>query len=459
MVKRYDAIVIGTGQSGPPLAARLADEGMKTAVIERKRFGGTCVNVGCVPTKTLVASARAAYIARRAADFGVRIGGPVGVDMAKVKARKDEIVDRGTNGIRKWMQSTDNVTVYKGHARFTGPKSVEVNGHTLQGKKIFINVGGRALVPDLPGVKDVPFLTSSSILDVDFLPQHLVIIGGSYIGLEFAQMYRRFGSRVTVIEKADRLIAREDKDISDAVKSILEAEGVEVRLKAECINVRGRGGGVAVGLDCADKSKEVVGSHLLLAIGRVPNTQDLGLEKAGIKTDARGYILVDEELKTNVPGIWAIGDCNGRGAFTHTSYNDYEIVAANLLDGGRRKVRDRIPTYALFIDPPLGRAGLSEWEARATGKKLLVATLPMTRIGRARERSETQGFMKLVADARSKRILGAAVLGIEGDEVVQSILDLMYAKAPYTLIERSMYIHPTVMEYLPTLVGNLEPVD
>jgi pyruvate/2-oxoglutarate dehydrogenase complex dihydrolipoamide dehydrogenase (E3) component len=459
MVTRYDAIIIGTGQSGPPLAARLADEGMKTAVVERKRFGGTCVNVGCVPTKTLVASARAAYVARRAADFGVRIDSPVGVDMARVKARKDEIVDRGTKGIRKWMQSTDNLTVYKGHARFVSPKSVEVNGHTLHGKQIFINVGGRALVPDLPGVKDVPFLTSSSILEVDFLPQHLVIIGGSYIGLEFAQMYRRFGSRVTVIEKADRLIAREDKDISDAVKSILEGEGVEVRLKAECINLRARGDGVVVGLDCADKSKEVVGSHLLLAIGRVPNTQDLGLEKAGIKTDARGYILVDEELKTNVPGIWAIGDCNGRGAFTHTSYNDYEIVAANLLDGGRRKVRDRIPTYALFIDPPLGRAGLSEWEARATGKKLLVATLPMTRIGRARERSETQGFMKLVADARSKRILGAAVLGIEGDEVVQSILDLMYAKAPYTLIERSMYIHPTVMEYLPTLVGNLEPVD
>ena len=459
MVRRYDAIVIGTGQSGPPLAARLADEGMKTAVIERKRFGGTCVNVGCVPTKTLVASARAAYIARRAADFGVRIDGPVGVDMAKVKARKDAIVDRGTKGIRKWMQSTDNVTVYKGHARFVGPKAVAVNGHTLQAKKIFINVGGRSLVPDMPGVKDVPFLTSSSILDLDFLPQHLVIIGGSYIGLEFAQMYRRFGSRVTVVEKADRLIAREDKDISDAVKSILEAEGVEVRLKAECINLRARGGGVVVGLDCADKSKEVAGSHLLLAIGRVPNTQDLGLEKAGVKTDSRGYILVDEELKTNVPGIWAIGDCNGRGAFTHTSYNDYEIVAANLLDGGRRKVRDRIPTYALFIDPPLGRAGMSEWEARATGKKLLVATLPMTRIGRARERSETQGFMKLVADARSKRILGAAVLGIEGDEVVQSILDLMYAKAPYTLIERSMYIHPTVMEYLPTLVGNLEPLE
>jgi pyruvate/2-oxoglutarate dehydrogenase complex dihydrolipoamide dehydrogenase (E3) component len=381
------------------------------------------------------------------------------MDMKKVRARKDEIVDRGTKGIRKWMKSTENITVYKGHARFIGPKVVQVNRASLQAKQIFINVGGRALVPDMPGLKDVPYLTSSSMLDVDFLPEHLVVIGGSYIGLEFAQMYRRFGSRVTVIEKADRLIAREDDDVSAAVKAILEGEGIQVRLKAECIKVAKRGKGVAVGLDCADPAKEVVGSHLLLAIGRVPNTQDLGLDKAGVKTDARGYIIVDEELKTNVPDIWAIGDCNGRGAFTHTSYNDYEIVADNLLNGRKRRVRDRIPTYALFIDPPLGRAGMTVREARAAGKKPLVATLPMTRIGRARERSETLGFMKLVVDARSKRILGAAMLGIEGDEVVQAILDLMYAKAPYTLIEKSMYIHPTVMEYLPTLVGNLEPVE
>jgi pyruvate/2-oxoglutarate dehydrogenase complex dihydrolipoamide dehydrogenase (E3) component len=459
MVERYDAIVIGTGQSGPPLAARLADEGMKTAVIERHRFGGTCVNNGCVPTKTLVASARAAYIARRAADFGVTVGGPVAVNMAKVKARKDEIVRRSTEGIAKWMRSTENVTVYEGHARFVSPKKIQVNGDTLQAKHIFINVGARALVPDIPGLKEVSPLTNSSMMEVDFLPEHLVVIGGSYIGLEFAQMYRRFGSRVTVVEKADRLIPREDEDIGDAVKAILEGEGIEVRLEAECITAAKRGSGVAVGLDCADPAKEVVGSHLLLAIGRVPNTHDLGLDKAGIKTDARGYILVDEELKTNRPGVWAIGDCNGRGAFTHTSYNDYEIVAANLLDGRKRKVRDRIPTYGLFIDPPLGRAGLTEREARATGKTLLAAKLPMTRVGRARERSETQGFMKMVVDAKSKRILGAAILGIEGDEVVQSILDLMYAKAPYTLIEKSMYIHPTVMEYLPTLVGNLEPLE
>ncbi len=458
MATHYDAIVIGTGQSGPPLASRMAEEGLKTAVIERKRFGGTCVNVGCVPTKTLVASARAAYIARRAADFGVAISGAVAVDMRKVKARKDEIVNKGTKGIANWMKSTDNVTVYEGHGRFEGPRTVRVNGDLLEAERIFVNVGGRALVPDMAGIKDVPYLTNSTMLDVDVLPEHLIVIGGSYIGLEFAQMYRRFGSRVTVIEMGDRLIAREDSDVSDAIRAILEGEGIAVRLKAECQSAKMRGQTIVVGLDCADASKEVAGSHLLLAVGRVPNTDDLGLDKAGVKTDKRGFITVDDELKTNVAGIWAIGDCNGRGAFTHTSYNDYEIVAANLFDGGRRRVSDRIATYALFIDPPLGRAGLSEREARASGKRLLAGKLEMSSVGRARERSETLGFMKMVVDADSERILGAAMLGIEGDEVVQSILDLMYAGVSYKQIERAMYIHPTVMEYLPTLVGNLEPV-
>jgi len=458
MATHYDAIVIGTGQSGPPLASRLSDEGLKTAVIERKRFGGTCVNVGCVPTKTLVASARAAYIARRSADFGVAIDGAVTVDMAKVKARKDEIVRDGTQGVAEWMRTTENVTVYEGHARFEGPHGVRVNGDLLEAERIFINVGARALVPDMPGIREVSYLTNSTILELDALPEHLVVIGGSYIGLEFAQMYRRFGSRVTVVEMAERLIAREDSDVSDTIREILEGEGITVRLKAECLNASKRGNQVAVGLDCADDSKEVVGTHLLLAVGRVPNTGDLGLDKAGVKTDARGYIIVDEELKTDVPGIWAIGDCNGRGAFTHTSYNDYEIVAANLFDGAKRKVSDRIMTYALFIDPPLGRAGMSEREARATGKRLLAGKLEMSSVGRARERSETLGFMKIVVDADSERILGAAMLGIEGDEVVQSILDLMYAGVSYKQIERAMYIHPTVMEYLPTLVGNLEPL-
>jgi len=458
MATRYDAIVIGTGQSGPPLASRMADEGLKVAVIERKRFGGTCVNTGCIPTKTLVASARAAYMARRAADFGVAIKGGVKVNMRKVKARKDEIVNNDTRGIAKWMRSTDNVTVYKGHARFEGPKTVRVNGELLEAERIFINVGGRANIPDMPGIKDVPYLTNSTMLDLDVLPEHLLVIGGSYIGLEFAQMYRRFGSKVTVIEMGERLIGREDPEVSDAVRGILEGEGIVVRPKAECITMKMHGKKIVAGLDCAEASKRVAGSHLLLAVGRVPNTHDLGLDKAGVTTDKRGYIVVDDQLQTSVAGIWAIGDCNGRGAFTHTSYNDYEIVAANLFDGAERKVSDRITTYALFIDPPLGRAGMTEREARASGKRLLVGRLDMDSIGRARERDETLGFLKLVVDADSERILGTAMLGIEGDEVVQGILSLMYAGQSYKLIDRAMYIHPTVSEYLPTLVGNLEPL-
>ena len=458
MATRYDAIVIGTGQSGPPLASRMADEGLKVAVIERKRFGGTCVNTGCIPTKTLVASARAAYMARRAADFGVAIKGGVKVNMRKVKARKDEIVNNDTRGIAKWMRSTDNVTVYKGHARFEGPKTVRVNGELLEAERIFINVGGRANIPDMPGIKDVPYLTNSTMLDLDVLPEHLLVIGGSYIGLEFAQMYRRFGSKVTVIEMGERLIGREDPEVSDAVRGILEGEGIVVRPKAECITMKMHGKKIVAGLDCAEASKRVAGSHLLLAVGRIPNTHDLGLDKAGVTTDKRGYIVVDDQLQTSVAGIWAIGDCNGRGAFTHTSYNDYEIVAANLFDGAERKVSDRITTYALFIDPPLGRAGMTEREARASGKRLLVGRLDMDSIGRARERDETLGFLKLVVDADSERILGTAMLGIEGDEVVQGILSLMYAGQSYKLIDRAMYIHPTVSEYLPTLVGNLEPL-
>ena len=459
MATRYDAIVIGTGQSGPPLASRLADEGT-----EDRRHRAQAVRRHLRQCRLRADQDAGGERARRlhrapGRRFRRRINGAVKRRHAKVKARKDAIVDSGTRGIAKWMRSTDNVTVYKGHARFEGPKTVRVNGELLEAERIFINVGGRALVPDMPGIKDVPYLTNSTMLDLDVLPEHLVVIGGSYIGLEFAQMYRRFGSRVTVIEMGDRLIGREDADVSDAVREILEGEGIEVRLKAECISAKMRGKKIAVGLDCADASKQVGG--LASAAGGRPRAQHAttsGSTRPASKTDARGFITVDDELKTNVPGIWAIGDCNGRGAFTHTSYNDYEIVAANLFDGGKRKVSDRIPTYALFIDPPLGRAGMSEREARATGKRLLVGKLDMSSVGRARERSETLGFMKMVVDADSERILGAAMLGIEGDEVVQSILDLMYAGVSYKQIERIMYIHPTVMEYLPTLVGNLEPV-
>jgi pyruvate/2-oxoglutarate dehydrogenase complex dihydrolipoamide dehydrogenase (E3) component len=456
MELKFDAIVIGTGQSGSPLAGRLAKEGLKTAIIERQRFGGTCVNVGCMPTKTLVASARAAYMARRAGEFGVDVG-QVTVDMKRVKARKDGIVGASTKGVENSLKGTDKLTVFEGHASFVGPRRVKVNGDTLTAERVFINVGGRALVPPMPGLGRVPYLTSSSMLEVDFLPKHLVIIGGSYIGLEFAQIYRRFGSRVTVIEMQDRPIAREDEDVSAAVKEILEAEGVEFRLNAKCIDLDRRGDDVVVNVDCATNPRPVIGSHLLLAIGRVPNTADLGLDKAGVKMDARGYIQVDEELRASASGVWAIGDCNGRGAFTHTSYNDYEIVAANMFENGKRRVSDRIAAYGLFVDPPLGRAGMTEREARATGRAVLVAKMPMSSVGRAYERSETQGFMKIVVDAASKRILGAAMLGIGGDEVVQSILAVMYAGQPYTLISRGMYIHPTVTEMLPSLLEDLRP--
>ncbi len=459
MTEKFDAIVIGTGQSGPSLAARLVREGRKTAVIERKLFGGTCVNVGCTPTKTLVASARAAYMARRGADFGVKIDGPVKVDMKRVKARKDEVVGQSNQGVTNWMKNMDGLTVYEGHGRFTGPHTVSVNGVELEGEQIFINTGGRARVPDLPGISEVDYLTNSSMMEIDFLPEHLIIVGGSYIGLEFAQMYRRFGSRVTVIEMADRLIAREDGDVSEAIKEILENEGIEIRLKAECVTFHTHASGVAVGVECKEGPPQVVGSHLLLAVGRQPNTDDLGLDRAGVQTDAAGFIQVDDQLRTNVDGVWAIGDVNGRGAFTHTSYNDYEIVAANLFDNDPRRVSDRIAVYGLFIDPPLGRAGMTEGEVRQSGRKALMGKMLMTRVSRARERGETQGFMKVLVDAETKKILGAAILGIGGDEVVHSVLDVMYADAPYTVIQRAVHIHPTVTELIPTLLADLKPLE
>ena len=459
MVTRFDAIVIGTGQAGPPLASRLSDEGYKTAVIERKYPGGTCVNTGCIPTKTLVASARVAHLAHRAAEYGVTLSDSVGVDMKRVNERMKEVSLASRKGVGKWMKGLENGHYYHGHARFEGPHRVRVGKEILEAERIFINTGGRALVPDnIQGIGEVPFLTNSSMMDVDFLPEHLIIVGGSYIGLEFAQMYRRFGSKVTVIEQADRLIGREDKDISDAVREILENEDIDIHLNATCIKVGRSGNGIAVGVECTDGPPSIIGSHLLLAVGRRPNTDDLGLEAAGIETDKRGFIKVDDQLRTNVPAIWAMGDVNGRGAFTHTSYNDYEIIAANLFDGRNRSVADRILAYGLFIDPPLGRAGMTEHEVRVSGVPALTATLSMESVGRAREWSETQGFMKVLVGAESKRILGAAILGIGGDEVIHALLDVMYSDAPYTVVEEAMHIHPTVAEYLPTLMGNLEPL-
>jgi pyruvate/2-oxoglutarate dehydrogenase complex dihydrolipoamide dehydrogenase (E3) component len=454
----YDAIVIGTGQSGPALARRLVAGGQKVAIIERKLFGGTCVNTGCTPTKTLVASAYAAHIARRAADYGVRIGGEVKVDMKAVKARMDSVVAPSRDGVEQSLKTLEGCTVYEGHGRFVAKNKVAVNASELAAKRIFLNVGARAAIPPIPGLDHVPYLTNSSMMDVDFLPAHLIILGGSYVGLEFGQTYRRFGSEVTVIEGGPRLIGREDEDVSQVVADFLKEEGIDVRVGGKVVGVETQGHSIAVKIDSAGKSSQVVGTHLLVATGRRPNTDDLGLDKAGIATDARGYIQVDDQLRTNVAGVWAMGDCNGRGAFTHTSWNDYEIVAANLLDNDQRRVSDRINAYALYTDPPLGRVGMTEAEVRRSGKPALIATLAMERVSRALERGETKGFMKILVDRDSKRILGASLLGLAGDEVVHSVLDVMYAKAPYTVIQRAMHIHPTVSELVPTMLGELKPL-
>lgn len=456
--KKVDAVVIGAGQSGPSLAVRFAEAGQTVVLVERRGLGGTCVNDGCIPTKTLVASARAAWVARNAASYGVDVGA-VTVDMKRVKARKDAVVQESRDGLGSWIDGTKNLSLVIGHARFEAPRTIRVGDVTYEAERVFVNVGGRANVPDLPGLAGGPYLTNSSMMDVDTLPEHLVILGGSYIALEFAQMYRRFGSRVTVVERGARLIAKDDEDVSTEVKKILELEGIDVRLGTTALRVDRAGDRVTLVVDDGKGETRIEGSHLLVAVGRVPNTDDLGLDRAGIERDARGYVKVDDELRTNVEGVWAIGDCNGRGAFTHTSYNDYEIVAANLLDGDRRRVSDRIPIYGLYVDPPLGRVGMNEEEARASGRKVLVGKRPMTRVGRARERGETHGFIKVMVDADTKEILGAAILGIEGDEVVHSIADVMYAKAPYTTISRAVHAHPTVSELVPTTLQSLAPLD
>jgi pyruvate/2-oxoglutarate dehydrogenase complex dihydrolipoamide dehydrogenase (E3) component len=457
-MKEYDAIIIGTGQAGPALAKRLAAAGMTAAIIERKLFGGTCVNTGCTPTKALVASAYAARMVSRAAEFGVMVNGPAKVDMKKVKARMESIFTPSTKGVERSLRNTEGCTVYHDHAHFIAPREVTVGNEVLKAEKIFINVGGRAAVPNMPGLDQVDYLTNSSILKVDILPRHLIIVGGSYIGLEFAQIYRRFGSEVTVIEMSSRLASREDEDVSQGIHDILQAEGVNIRLNAKCIGVGKRGNDITVNVECTEGAPEVAGSHLLLAVGRRPNTDDLGLDKAGIATDEKGFIEVDDQLRTNVPGIWALGDCNGKGAFTHTAWNDFEIVAANLLDKGERRVSDRIPAYGLYIDPPLGRVGLTEAQVRKSGKPALIATIAMEDVGRAYEKSETLGFMKVLIDRDTKQILGASILGTGGDEVIHTILDLMYAKAPYTLMLGAMHIHPTVSEFVPTMMGEFRPL-
>jgi pyruvate/2-oxoglutarate dehydrogenase complex dihydrolipoamide dehydrogenase (E3) component len=455
VTRRFDAIIVGAGQAGPPLAGRLTAAGHTVAIIERKLIGGTCVNTGCIPTKTLVASAHAAHLARRGADYGFGTGS-VTVDMAKVKARKDDIMLGDRKGVEDWLTGMDGCTVVRGHARFEDSHTLRVGDDVLQADRIFLNVGGRAVVPDIPGLADIDFLTNVSILELDVVPEHLVIIGGGYVALEFAQMYRRFGAQVTVVEKGPRLASREDEDVSATVRTILEGEGIDVVVDADDIRITKRAKGFKV-TPRADATP-IPGSHLLLAVGRRPNTDDLGLEHAGVQTDGSGYITVDDQLKTSVEHIWAMGDCNGKGAFTHTSYNDFEIVAANLLDDDPRRVSDRITTYALYIDPPLGRAGMTVEQVRASGRPALVGQRPMTRVGRAVEKGETQGFMKVVVDAQTQQILGAAIFGVGGDEAIHAILDVMSAKAPYTALSRTMHIHPTVSELIPTMLQEMSPL-
>ena len=455
----FDALIIGTGQAGPSLAARLSGAGMKVAVVERHKFGGTCVNDGCTPTKAMVASAYAAHVARRARDYGVLVEGEPRVDMKQVKARKDEIVRNSSEGVEKWMEGLKGAKVYRGHARFTGKNSVRVGSDQLTADKIFLNVGGRPLIPKMPGLDSVSYLTNVTMMDLDFIPEHLVVIGGSYVGLEFAQVMRRFGSRVTVVEMGPRVVGREDEDVSLEIQRFLADEGIALRLHAQCISARKEPGGLSVGLDCKEGAPREHGTHLLLAVGRVPNTDDLGLDLAGITTDKRGYIEVDEGLRTSNPHVWALGDCNGKGAFTHTAYNDYEIVAGNLLTNAGRKHTDRIPAYALYTDPPLGRVGLSEKEIKEKGIKALVGKRPMSRVARAVEKGETNGFLKIHVEQGSQRILGAALLGTGADESVHSLLDAVYSRMPYSEFQRHVRIHPTVSELLPTVLENLSPLD
>ncbi|WP_263357149.1 FAD-containing oxidoreductase [Acidicapsa ligni] len=463
MGTHFDSIIIGAGQAGPSLAGRLTQSGQHIALVERNLFGGTCVNTGCIPTKTMVASAHAAHLARRASDFGVVIAGDIRIDMKAVIARKESILAKSRDGVEQWLRGMKDCTVYHEQARFLSSNELQVGSETLSADKIFINVGGRAVVPQMPGVEEIPYLTNSTLLNLEELPEHLIIIGGSYIGLEFAQMYRRFGSQVTVIEKGPRLVQHEDEDVSASIREIIEAEGIHVRLDAECIafekaDAKTDGGPIAVHVTCNAGEPKLNGSHVLLAVGRRPNTDDLGLEKAGVLTDERGYILVDDQLRTNVPGIWAMGDCNGKGAFTHTSYNDFEIVSANLLDNDPRRVSDRISAHALYIDPPMAQIGMTETEVRKSGRKALMGTRPMTKVGRAVEKGESQGFMKVLVDAETKKILGASILGTGGDEAIHCILDVMYSGKPYTILQRAVHIHPTVSELIPTILGDLKPL-
>lgn len=453
MPQSFDAILVGAGQAAPPLARRLSEAGMKIAFAERYRFGGTCVNTGCIPSKTWIASAKIAWDAARAAGMGIRINSPVQTDMVRVKARKDEIIHRSSKGVESGLRGLKNCTVFVGTAQFVGAHTMRVGDEQISAPKIFLNVGGRASIPEITGLRESGYLTNSSILDLDVVPEHLIILGGGYVSLEFGQMFRRFGSKVTILQRGPRLLPKEDEDIAQAITQFFRDEGIVIETDVSVDEVRRSGQRITAKWDTG----EVTGSHLLVATGRRPNTDDLGLDLAGIQATKEGYIPVDDHLVA-AEGIWAIGDCNGRGAFTHTSYNDFEIVAANLLTEERRSVCDRIKAYNIYTDPPLGRAGMTEAEVRKSGRASLKAVRPMTRVNRAIAQGETTGFMKALVDAESKQVVGAALLGVHCDEVVHVLLDLMYAQKPYTMLTHAVHIHPTVAELVPTLLEDLHPL-
>ncbi|MEO2052052.1 MAG: mercuric reductase [Allomuricauda sp.] len=454
-IKTFDAIVIGSGQAGTPLVFKLASQGQKVAFIEKEHFGGTCLNVGCTPTKTYVASARRMWEAQHGEELGIEIPAGAKANLRKIKERKDALIKKSVDGIAQAVDKNENISFFRGEAHFEGRKIVAVNNALLTADEIYINVGGSAFIPD--GYGAIPYLTNQSILELEELPEHLLVIGGSYIGLEFGQMFSRLGSKVTIIEQGSSIIGREDDETSWTIQQILEEEGVDFRLGAKCLSAKkNQNGDIVAQINCSkDDVEEIKGSHLLLAVGRRPNTGNLQLEKTGVNTNDKGFIEVNEYLETNIKGIFALGDCNGKGAFTHTAYNDYEIIAENKFEGKNRKVTDRIPTYGLFVDPPLGRTGITKKEAMQKGLDVLIGHRPFSKIARAKEKGETNGYMSVVVDARTKKILGATVLGVGGDEIISGINNIMYADTSYEVIRDSVQPHPTVSELIPTVLESL----
>jgi pyruvate/2-oxoglutarate dehydrogenase complex dihydrolipoamide dehydrogenase (E3) component len=457
-MSKYDAIVIGSGQAGNPLCQKLADHGWTVALIEKEHLGGTCINTGCTPTKTMIASAQVAHYARNADKWGVRAG-EVSVDLPKIVARKDEIVGQWRSGQERKVQQRKNLHLYRGHARFVGPHRLHVGDQELESERTFINTGTRVDVPRLEGLDGIDYLTNASIMQLREVPDHLLVLGGGYIGLEFGQMFRRFGSQVTVIHRSEHILPREDLDITQELQKALEGEGIRFVLNARTTRVEKQDGQVVLRLEAGVGSETVRGSHLLVATGRRPNTDELGLENVGVQLTSQGFVQVNNWLETNAPGIWALGDVKGGPAFTHISYNDFQIVYANLIEGKRLTTDNRLVPYSVFTDPQLGRVGLTEKEARATGRRLKIGKIPMSWVARAIERDETAGLMKLVVDADTDRILGAAILSTEGGELVQILGAVMLAGAPYTLLKGAIYIHPTLAEGFWTLMEEVKPVD